>query len=134
QGPPPAINPLYRFNANVAPYTVANPPPWVYEVYHNDPGDPTARGQVWEQRAFPLLTGGNKPNGSTYEFFTTPGVRNEIRPSVEPNDIDGTSTQDYLFSRFAVVPMDVRIEAVMYAENGSFFVIPGYGVNPDPTD
>jgi hypothetical protein len=38
-------------------------------------------------------------------------------------------------ARAAVVPHDVRIEAVIYAENGSFFVIPGnwFNVNPEDT-
>jgi hypothetical protein len=43
-------------------------------------------------------------------------------------------TNSYFLSRWAVAPMDVRIEAVMYAENGSFFVIPGYSLNPSRQD
>jgi len=33
-----------------------------------------------------------------------------------------------------VAPLDVRIEAAMYAQEKSFFVIPGYSINPDPND
>jgi len=33
-----------------------------------------------------------------------------------------------------VTPLDVRIEAVMYAQEGSFFIIPGPWFNPNPND
>jgi len=41
---------------------------------------------------------------------------------------------NYLLGGVNVQPMDVRIEALIYAEQGSFFVIPGYWFNPDPRD
>ena len=41
---------------------------------------------------------------------------------------------NYLLGGFAIQPMDVRIEAIMYAQEGSFFVIPGQWFNPDPLD
>jgi hypothetical protein len=37
-------------------------------------------------------------------------------------------------ARAAVAPHDVRVEAVIYAEQGSFFVIPGPPFNPNPND
>jgi hypothetical protein len=43
-------------------------------------------------------------------------------------------TADYMLGRFAIVPDDIRIEASMFAEEGSFFVIPGGYFNPDPQD
>ena len=36
--------------------------------------------------------------------------------------------------RIAVLPADVRIEAVLYAQTGSFFVIPGFWFDSDGTD
>jgi len=53
--------------------------------------------------------------------------------------IGGTTGQiaarsDYLLSGAAIQPMNVRIEAAIYAQNKSFFVIPGRWFNPDPTD
>jgi hypothetical protein len=33
-----------------------------------------------------------------------------------------------------VAPLDIRIEAMLYAQERSFFVIPGYDFNPDPND
>ncbi|MDI9637279.1 hypothetical protein QM565_16180, partial [Geitlerinema splendidum] len=47
----------------------------------------------------------------------------------------GTSAaKNFLISKTAIAPFDVRIEAVMYAENGSFFVIPGNWFNSNPDD
>lgn len=120
---PPAApaDPYYRFNVT------ANPPvpAWVYPMYNGtQPGV-----DLFEQQrfAFPFA-------GTSYTLFTAPGIRNTIRPAVDPNFTSGSGTQDYLFARAAIVPMDVRIEAVMYAQDGSFFVIPGYPLNVDPSD
>lgn len=94
--------------------------------------DPYAYSLVtFEQADFPFWP---QANGGTYTLFTEPGVPNTIRPAVDPNFAQNTPVQPYLFSRAAIEPMDVRIEAVVYAENGSFFVIPGYSLNTDPSD
>ncbi|NUQ70896.1 MAG: hypothetical protein HUU17_08755 [Chthonomonadales bacterium] len=120
---PPAApaDAYYRFNA------VANPPvpPAVYPMYNGS----LAGVDLFEQRGFAFPFG-----GTSYSLFTAPGVVNTIRPIVDPNFTSGSGTQDYLFSRAAVVPMDVRIEALIYAQNGSFFIIPGYPFNVDPSD
>ncbi len=41
---------------------------------------------------------------------------------------------NYMLARAAAVPMDVRIEASIFAEEGSFFVIPGDWYNTNPND
>lgn len=41
---------------------------------------------------------------------------------------------DYRLTRFGIAPLDVRIEALVYAQERSFFVIPGPWFNPDPND
>lgn len=41
---------------------------------------------------------------------------------------------NYWMGGLAVQPMDVRIEAVLYAQEGSFFVIPGNWFNPNSSD
>ena len=46
--------------------------------------------------------------------------------------IDNYSRGDYVLGNVSINPLDVRIEALSYAQNGSFFVIPGYWFNPDP--
>ncbi len=41
---------------------------------------------------------------------------------------------NYLLSGFTIQPMDIRIEAIIMAQNKSFFIIPGPWFNPDPRD
>lgn len=41
---------------------------------------------------------------------------------------------NYWMGGVAVMPMDVRIEAILYAQEGSLYVIPGYWMNPNPAD
>ncbi len=137
---PQPPSPLYLFAVPNAPPAPALPPE-IYplaDIEHPVPNPDcavrpplTQLAPVFEQREFTLLP---RPNASNYLFFNTPGYRNTIRPAVDPNYTRGGGVQDYLFARGAVVPMDVRIEAVMYAQNGSFFVIPGYSFNPDTSD
>jgi hypothetical protein len=115
--PLPGQSPMYEFNA------LANAP-FVYPMSNGS----LQGADLFEQRAFSLAGGG------TYRLFTTPGAVNTLRPSVDPNYTSGQGTQDYLFSRMAVAPLDVRIEAVLYAQNGSFFIIPGYPLNTNPAD
>lgn len=50
------------------------------------------------------------------------------------NQIGGVPTNDYMIARAAILPFDVRIEAAMFAEQGSFVVIPGNWFNPNPND
>ena len=47
--------------------------------------------------------------------------------------LDHNSKGEYILGNCFVNPMDVRIEALMYAQNGSFFVIPGYWFETDNT-
>ncbi|BDI32968.1 hypothetical protein CCAX7_50190 [Capsulimonas corticalis] len=44
------------------------------------------------------------------------------------------NTSQLLLERAAVLPMDIRIEAILYAQNKSFFVIPGQWFNSDGGD
>ncbi|WP_394793183.1 hypothetical protein [Armatimonas sp.] len=41
---------------------------------------------------------------------------------------------NYRLARFGVAPLDIRVEALIYAQEGSFFIIPGPWFNPDPND
>jgi hypothetical protein len=81
-----------------------------------------------------------KPNSSTYLFTGdagygfSQGLRNSYRLQVDPNFTQTAGTQPYLFSRAAIVPSDIRIEAVIYAQNESFFVIPGLPFNDNASD
>ena len=46
----------------------------------------------------------------------------------------GVNTEDYIQERAAVLPIDVRIEAVLFAQTKSFFVIPGEWFNTNTND
>ncbi|MES1227649.1 MAG: hypothetical protein ABUL72_03205, partial [Armatimonadota bacterium] len=46
----------------------------------------------------------------------------------------GQPQKNFLLARSAIAPYDVRIEATIYAEEGSFFVIPGPWFNTNPQD
>jgi hypothetical protein len=48
--------------------------------------------------------------------------------------LGGLDTQDFVLERAAVLPMNIRIEATLFAQTRSFFVIPGEWFNTDTTD
>lgn len=50
------------------------------------------------------------------------------------NDIGANPSNDYLIARAAIMPNDIRIEASVFAEDGSFFVIPSPWFNPNAND
>ena len=76
-----------------------------------------------------ITMGANNPTGS-YRLLA-----NELNDlSLRHNNVGFPATSNYLLSRAAIIPADVRIEAAIYAEDGSFFVIPGPWFNPNPND
>ncbi len=96
-----------------------------------------------DMRAFLLRDPGNAslyydPTTSLFNtLLRAPGFENILRVQKDQNAAQllasGGST-DYLFSSAVVAPMDIRIEAAMYAQEKSFFIIPGYSVNQNPQD
>ena len=64
-------------------------------------------------------------------LFPAPGVPNILQIALDEGVY---SRSNYWMGGMAVMPMDVRIEAIIYAQEGSFFVIPGYWLNPDSGD
>ena len=58
------------------------------------------------------------------------GSRNYLYLGMDPSRADG----NYLFWDMAIQPMDVRIEALCYAEEGSLFIIPGEWLNANEND
>jgi hypothetical protein len=63
--------------------------------------------------------------------FTTPGTPNILQIALDSNVY---ARSNYWMGGLAVAPMDVRIEAILYAQEGSLFVVPGYWLNPNPGD
>ena len=58
------------------------------------------------------------------------GNTNYLYLGMDPNRADG----NYLFWGMAIQPMDIRIEALCYAEEGSLFIIPGEWLNTNEND
>ena len=93
----------------------------------------------FEARSFPLYL---SPPTKTYQLITTPGYENLLRFQVDTTAAGQTGTNsklaggsdDYAFGGAIVTPLDIRIEAMLYAQERSFFVIPGYPFNPDRSD
>ena len=93
---------------------------------------------LFEQKAFPLDNTATTNAAKSYIYY--PGYDNLFRfqidqsPKLGSTDISLTSLQDYLLSAIMVAPLDIRIEAALYAQDKSFFIIPGYSFNPDQND
>ncbi len=77
-----------------------------------------------------VITGGGDPN-RPYRL----ALQDETEFTVRLTGFEQFSTRNYLHARMGVNPNDVRIEAALFAEEGSFFVIPGlpYNLNQDDT-
>ena len=86
------------------------------------------------------LPGGHFLPGRQWTYETTPltpllGSQWSVTSDV-PNwmQFSWKSQTPAWLSKVAVSPLDVRIEAAIYAMNGSFFIIPGTPFNNDPID
>jgi len=86
--------------------------------------DSNAVDVSYEQRAFDL---------STDRLFG-PGIDNYLLFTISSNGIGGAPSQAYWLGSWAVQPLDIRIQAVIYAQEGTFFIIPGPWLNPNPRD
>ena len=64
-------------------------------------------------------------------LITEPGVSNLLQIALDQTSFTG---RNYMLGGVAVQPNDIRIEAILYAQEGSFFVLPGSWFNPDSSD
>jgi hypothetical protein len=101
------------------------PPPGTFQVV----GD--GASGIWLNSVFPLPVAALFPtNAVPFASPSVTGMENKGKILYDrPN-----STSDYLLSRLGVAPLDVRVEALMYAQEGSFFIIPGPWLNANPND
>ena len=93
-----------------------------------------------------LTSVGAGANGLTHTTFPLSGVGSILQTPPVPGDPDilavrrdpgsdqSTSTQDLLLERAAVLPADIDIEAVLFAQTKSFFIIPGSSFNTSADD
>lgn len=88
----------------------------------------------------PLLFPNTPNNGAPYPAppLTPVGLSNLLAINYDVGYVDPdtglASNSAYKVSRVGVVPLDIRVEAFMYAQEQSFFIIPGPWFNPDPND
>ncbi len=118
-------DPFYRFNIPGFPNVMYPLGRSTLQVYPN-----------YEKVALPLTP---PPAGSSYSFAPQPGIVNLLQLQLQPISNLGnfqlpTDNTPYRLSAAAVQPLDIRIEAALFAQEGSFFVIPGYWFNADPQD
>lgn len=94
----------------------------------------------FESSAFRLFSAGDVTGTDATLTSTGPEGRYTVQLqeasefTFRTNNIAAGATNDYLLSRFAIVPHNIRIDASIYAEEGSFFVIPGNWFNPQVND
>jgi hypothetical protein len=72
----------------------------------------------------------NNDDSGTYTLFGE-GLNDLL---LRQQNYGGIPTNDYLVGKVALLPHDIRIEASIFAEEGSFFVVPGQWFNPIPND
>lgn len=85
----------------------------------------------YEQRSFPLLP---TPGNFGQYTLSVDGLDNTLTFLSDTQISTPTGNRPYYVSMVAVQPLDIRIDALMYAQQGSFFVIPGPWFNPNPND
>ncbi len=109
-------------------------PPGLLPVYGL--GSPTLNAfPKFETIGFPIFNGVPVESSRQITFGTTVLSLNDptaIKMTLTP--VGTAPVKNFLMSRTALVPHDVRIEAAMFAEEGSFYVIPGGWFNSNPED
>jgi hypothetical protein len=99
-------------------------------------GDPAVNAYPkFEAVGFPLLSGTATETARRVSAGTQTLALNDptlVRVRLAP--IGSAATKNFLMARAAVVPHDIKIEASLFAEEGSFFVIPGSWFNTNPDD
>lgn len=118
-------DPFYRFNIPGFPAGMYPLGRSTLQVYPN-----------YEKVAFPLVP---VPAGSSYALIPERGIPNLLQLQLQSISNLGnfqlpTDNTPYRFSAAAIQPLDIRIEAALFAQEGCFFVIPGYWFNTDPQD
>jgi len=98
------------------------------------------RSPKFESIAFPIVTAltatyttpiiSATGNEGSYKLFDQGTNIFQISPS----QLNGVPSNDYLLARASVAPHDIRVEAMIYAEQGSFYVIPGPWFNENAND
>lgn len=120
--------------------TLLAPPPAAFYIYGMGEQD-YQRFANFETAMFPLVDPStvnvsdprfmvSNNNQGLYTLFSE-GTNDFL---FHPTNYSPLSGGNYMLGKVTVVPHDVKIEASIFAENGSFFVIPGQWTNPNSQD
>jgi hypothetical protein len=120
-------------NLNNSPLAL-NWPPYIYGV-----GDPLFTRPGWgvgSSFACDVFALNSAMNANYNNYTAAAGGFQFGLPNLLQIALDQTTYthRNYMMGGMAIQPMDVRIEAVIYAQEGSFYVIPGNWFNPNPAD
>lgn len=126
-----AADPFYVPGGKIPVYGVANPSINIFPKFEAVEF-PIVTTTGWafvpgDRRLVPAI---NNPEGQ-YEL----ALSDETYVRLRNNPIGTTGQKEFLIARSGIVPFDVRIEANVYAQYGSFYVIPGswFNMNNDDT-
>ncbi len=81
---------------------------------------------VFDHRVWPL-----SPQFVGNSLHTAVGIPNFFEIALDQTSY---TRNNYLLSAFTIQPLDIRIEAAIYAQNKSFFIIPGHWFNQNAAD
>jgi len=136
-------NPTYNFemdadNAAVPPFTLGTWGPikgYGNQAWHRYPrletkGYPIVR-PASVNFAGGVLTANEAAREGTYTMLLG-HASNDF--TIRTTNAGAAATNDIIVRKAVIVPHDIRIEAGVYAEQGSFFVIPGRWFNSNPND
>jgi hypothetical protein len=131
----------YTFGATTVPFNAAGP---YYPVSPTIPmyglGDPAINAYPrFETIAFDLLSAASNVNA--HQIQSDPpnsgyhmGIDDPTLFRLRLAAAGSNPPKNWLIARSAIAPHDIRIEAAMFAEEGSFFVIPGHWFNTNSDD
>lgn len=122
----PGVNAAEVYSASIAPNFESKAFPLNYPL-HGLPVHSTTQTAT----DLPLLLMPGYENLLRFNLDTTliGQLENANPPIIPPG-----SSAPYALGGAAVAPLDIRIEATLYAQERSFFIIPGYSLNPDSRD
>lgn len=141
------VNPLfgastYNFPGGL-PNAASTYPPYTASAFIPMWGlgiEPYQRYTKFETRLFPFIAyTGNFATSPSLAQAAGTGAWTALTQDTQTLRLSGTnvgsvSTNDYLLNHATMVPNDMRIEAHIYAEQGSWFVIPGPWFNNNEGD
>lgn len=119
-----------------------NPPGPIFEGIYGLGTESFQQSPKFESTEFPLFAPGAATLNFANRSLTSDMNNNSFSlRMMDTNNIELNLTQfgtqaagNYFLARSVVTPSNVKIEASIFAEEGSFFVIPGDWFNPNPND